>query len=30
MDVGYRFRALTISGDNPYEHQIMTGLRFKF
>jgi opacity protein-like surface antigen len=30
MDVGYRFRDVMVSGENPTEHQIMTGLRFKF
>jgi opacity protein-like surface antigen len=30
IDIGYRFRDLAVSGDNPLEHQILTGLRFKF
>lgn len=30
LDTGYRFRDVLISGPDPYEHQIMTGLRFEF
>jgi len=30
IDVGYRFREVMSSGANPMEHQILTGLRFKF
>lgn len=30
LDVGYRFRDVSVSGSDPLEHQIMTGLRFKF
>jgi opacity protein-like surface antigen len=30
IDIGYRFRDVMVSGENPQEHQIMTGLRFKF
>jgi opacity protein-like surface antigen len=30
LDVGYRFRDVSVSGKDPYEHQILTGLRFKF
>lgn len=29
-DVGYRFRDVMASGDNPMEHQILVGLRYKF
>ena len=30
MDVGYRFREIMSNGSNPMEHQVTTGLRFKF
>jgi opacity protein-like surface antigen len=30
IDIGYRFRDVSISGSDPYEHQVLTGLRFKF
>jgi opacity protein-like surface antigen len=30
VDVGYRFRDIAVKGTDPREHQIMTGLRFKF
>ena len=30
LDVGYRFRDVMANGKNPMEHQVMTGLRFKF
>jgi opacity protein-like surface antigen len=30
VDVGYRFREVMSNGDDPMEHQITTGLRFKF
>ena len=30
LDMGYRFRDVSVSGDDPYEHQILTGIRFKF
>jgi opacity protein-like surface antigen len=30
LDVGYRYRQTMISGADPKEHQIMTGLRFSF
>ncbi len=30
VDVGYRFRDIAVKGPDPIEHQIMTGLRFKF
>lgn len=30
LDVEYRFRDVVVSGDNPMEHQILTGLRYKF
>jgi opacity protein-like surface antigen len=30
IDVGYRFREILASGNNPMEHQVMTGLRFGF
>jgi opacity protein-like surface antigen len=30
VDVGYRFRDIMISGDDPTEHQVTAGLRFKF
>ncbi len=29
-DVGYRFRNVLSSGDNPMEHQVLVGLRYKF
>lgn len=30
LDVGYRFRSIMSSGDNPMEHQVTAGVRFKF
>ena len=30
LDVEYRFRDILSSGTNPTEHQLMTGLRYKF
>jgi opacity protein-like surface antigen len=30
LDVGYRFRDTMIKGSDPYEHQIMAGVRFSF
>lgn len=30
LDVGYRFRDVMVSGSDPMEHQILTGLRFEF
>jgi opacity protein-like surface antigen len=30
VDVGYRFRDIAVKGTDPREHQIMTGIRFKF
>ena len=30
LDVEYRFRDIVVPGDNPMEHQILTGLRYKF
>jgi opacity protein-like surface antigen len=30
VDVGYRFRDIAVKGPDPREHQIMTGIRFKF
>jgi opacity protein-like surface antigen len=30
LDVGYRFRDIMISGDDPMEHQVTAGIRFKF
>ena len=30
LDVGYRFRDIVISGDDPMEHQVTAGIRFKF
>ncbi len=30
LDVEYRFRDVVVTGDNPMEHQILTGLRYKF
>jgi opacity protein-like surface antigen len=30
LDVGYRYRQTLVSGADPKEHQIMTGLRFSF
>lgn len=30
LDVGYRFREVMIDGGDPVEHQLLTGLRFKF
>lgn len=30
IDVGYRFRDIAVKGPDPREHQIMTGIRFKF
>jgi opacity protein-like surface antigen len=30
LDVGYRFRSIAADGADPHEHQITTGLRFKF
>lgn len=30
LDTEYRFRSIMSSGANPMEHQIMTGLRYKF
>jgi opacity protein-like surface antigen len=30
IDTEYRFRDVMVSGSDPYEHQIMTGLRFEF
>ena len=30
LDVGYRFRDIVVSSDDPREHQITAGIRFKF
>lgn len=30
LDVGYRFRTIMIDGDDPMEHQVTAGIRFKF
>ncbi len=30
LDVGYRFRDIMLSGDDPKEHQVTAGIRFKF
>lgn len=30
LDFGYRFREVLIDGNDPIEHQILTGLRYKF
>ncbi|MFO1122084.1 MAG: porin family protein [Hyphomicrobiales bacterium] len=30
LDVGYRFRSIAADGADPHEHQVTTGLRFKF
>lgn len=30
LDVGYRYREVLSDGNNPSEHQVMTGFRFKF
>lgn len=30
IDTEYRFRDVMVSGSDPYEHQILTGLRFEF
>jgi opacity protein-like surface antigen len=30
LDIGYRFRSVMADGSDPYEHQILTGLRYKF
>jgi opacity protein-like surface antigen len=30
LDAEYRFRDVMVSGSDPYEHQLLTGLRFEF
>ena len=30
LDVGYRFRDIVVSSDDPMEHQVTAGIRFKF
>lgn len=30
VDVGYRFRDISVSGSDPQEHQVTAGIRFKF
>jgi opacity protein-like surface antigen len=30
LDAGYRFRDVMVSGPDPFEHQILAGLRFEF
>lgn len=30
LDVGYRFREVMSPGNNPMEHQVLAGIRFKF
>ena len=30
LDIGYRFRSVMSDGSDPMEHQVLTGLRYKF
>ncbi len=30
LDVGYRFRTIMVNGNDPREHQVTAGIRFKF
>ena len=30
LDLGYRYRELMISGENPSDHSGLAGIRFKF